>query len=117
MDPRLWEWERGKETLVISEWDLVCANNLKASLLASFFFLGWWLDSGNTSRFMAGQKVHVDDVQFHNICNRISNSVVAQHMDVCSAERRQISMILWSSPYFSIAISDADRRRESTGGQ
>ncbi|GLJ53651.1 hypothetical protein SUGI_1144410 [Cryptomeria japonica] len=40
MDPTLWEWERGKEVSVISQWNLVCANTIKAGFPSLFFFMG-----------------------------------------------------------------------------
>ncbi|KAH9287819.1 hypothetical protein KI387_031936 [Taxus chinensis] len=40
MDPRLWEWEGGREASVISEWNLVCADTIKAGFPALFFFMG-----------------------------------------------------------------------------
>ncbi|XP_057828983.2 organic cation/carnitine transporter 1 [Cryptomeria japonica] len=40
MDTTLWEWERGKEVSVISQWNLVCANTIQAGFPSLFFFMG-----------------------------------------------------------------------------
>ncbi|GLJ53641.1 hypothetical protein SUGI_1144150 [Cryptomeria japonica] len=45
MDPTLWEWERGKEVSVISEWNLMCANTIQAGFPSLFFFTGALLGS------------------------------------------------------------------------
>ncbi|KAH9287867.1 hypothetical protein KI387_031984 [Taxus chinensis] len=40
MDPQLWEWNTPKKASIISEWDLICANNFKAGIPQFFFFTG-----------------------------------------------------------------------------
>ncbi|XP_059070524.1 organic cation/carnitine transporter 3-like [Cryptomeria japonica] len=40
MDTSRWEWERGKATSIISEWDLICGNSFKAAIPRLLFFVG-----------------------------------------------------------------------------
>ncbi|GLJ53653.1 hypothetical protein SUGI_1144430 [Cryptomeria japonica] len=40
MNSTLWEWERGTEVSVISQWNLVCANTIQAGFPSLFFFMG-----------------------------------------------------------------------------